>query len=257
MPAAQIPGLSHITDAARDLSRGPLGIIAFFILLVYLIAALVILFATLQQDSEYLLILFICVFPLIVFGGFCWLVAWHHEKLYPPSEIEKAPRFVDMILAMSGTTVEPLSTSEEIQVAEATEQADAARLVGVDPEKSVLSSHVLRFNDPEMRYFRSVLRDWSQNTKELGSTTDLQNPRQAYAIMQVLNFFESLGVATRFGRINKRECIEYFGSTVKRYWDRSMTLIDDIRRRKDHNTFQNFEWLVDQVHEAEKKETNE
>ena len=80
--------LSTFTDAARNLSRNPLGIIALFIVLVYGIAALVfgISGGHLDAGQKWPLIWFLTLFPVLVLFLFGWLVACHHTKLYSPTD---------------------------------------------------------------------------------------------------------------------------------------------------------------------------
>lgn len=248
MVGTQIPGLSTITDAAKELSKGPLGIIAFFILLVYLIAALVILIADLEPISELIIVLFVSLFPALVFVGFCWLVAFHHHKLYPPSEIESSPRFVDMVLGMAGPV-------EDNAVTLGPDQEALIQKIGVSKDATPLASFVLRFNDPQMRGFRGILRDWAHDTQNRGRLQDFSNPRELFSVIQVLNFFESLGHATREGSIALDESIEYFGSTVWRYWRRAESLVSDLRIQRNVPTyFEEFEWLAQISHTTPEKE---
>jgi hypothetical protein len=70
---------------AKALARGPLGIIALFIALVYAMAGLVFILAKDVNPGERTpLIYFLVIFPCFVLGVFAWLVAKHHEKLYAP-----------------------------------------------------------------------------------------------------------------------------------------------------------------------------
>ena len=74
---------------AKVLTRNPLGIIALFVSLIYGFACLVLSasISNLTLPNERLpLIWFIILFPLVILGGFIFLVVKHHEKLYAPSD---------------------------------------------------------------------------------------------------------------------------------------------------------------------------
>jgi hypothetical protein len=78
---------------AERLSRNPLGIIALFIVLVYLIAGTILGASSLGVSSVKLnpnerlpLVWFIVVYPVLVLIAFYRLVAFHHTKLYSPSD---------------------------------------------------------------------------------------------------------------------------------------------------------------------------
>ena len=71
---------------AVQLSQGPLGIIALFIVLIDGFASLVLGFATdIGEGNRSILVWFLVLFPVFVFFVFAWLVSCHHAKLYPPS----------------------------------------------------------------------------------------------------------------------------------------------------------------------------
>lgn len=89
-PRRQSPGdgLGRFSRAARELSKGPLGIIALFLVLVYAMAALVVGTGLLSAHSTDLLVplvWFLAVFPVLVLVAFTLLVAFRHTHLYPPS----------------------------------------------------------------------------------------------------------------------------------------------------------------------------
>ncbi|MFL6689119.1 MAG: hypothetical protein ACJ8IR_02875 [Alphaproteobacteria bacterium] len=77
------------------MARGPLGIIARFISLIYAISALLLAASVTQlsQGNKTLLICFIVLFPFAVLIMFSWLVAGHHKKLYAPSDFRSDESF--------------------------------------------------------------------------------------------------------------------------------------------------------------------
>ncbi|MBQ4791829.1 MULTISPECIES: response regulator [Pectobacterium] len=80
--------------SAMGFTKSPLGIIALFIVLVYAIASLVVTFGNNIQDHVSLLIYFMITFPFVVFFGFLWLVGWHHQKLYGPSDFKNEENYL-------------------------------------------------------------------------------------------------------------------------------------------------------------------
>lgn len=89
--------LGRFGQIATRLSRGPLGIVALFLVLVYGIAALVFATKTLPDAQNWVLVIFITVFPVLVFFTLAWLVAKHHHKLYPPTDYSKDESFLNTI----------------------------------------------------------------------------------------------------------------------------------------------------------------
>lgn len=86
-------------ESAKGFTKSPLGIIALFIVLVYGFASLVVGLG--QGISEHIapLIYFMVSFPIIVFFGFLWLVAKHHNKLYGPSDFKDEDNFLKAQMA--------------------------------------------------------------------------------------------------------------------------------------------------------------
>ncbi|MBY0475235.1 MAG: hypothetical protein K2Q13_09280 [Nitrosomonas sp.] len=82
------------TESAKGFTKSPLGIIALFIVLVYGFASLAV--GLEQGISEHItpLVYFMVFFPVIVFCGFLWLVANHHNKLYGPSDFKNEDNFM-------------------------------------------------------------------------------------------------------------------------------------------------------------------
>jgi len=98
--------IKEFAASARALAKNPLGIIALFILLIYGFASLVLTVGggSLQTASERLpIVWFLAVFPVLVLIVFGWLVAYHHLKLYGPSDYTSEKSF----LMTSGIGVTP------------------------------------------------------------------------------------------------------------------------------------------------------
>lgn len=80
---------------ALGFTKSPLGIIALFIILVYASASTVAGFGSNEIAKHATpLIYFMVLFPVVVFGGFLWLVAKHHNKLYGPSDYKDEENFL-------------------------------------------------------------------------------------------------------------------------------------------------------------------
>lgn len=86
-------------ESAKGFTKSPLGIIALFIVLVYGFASLVVGLG--KGISEHItpLVYFMVFFPVIVFCGFLWLVANHHNKLYGPSDFRDEDNFMKSQMA--------------------------------------------------------------------------------------------------------------------------------------------------------------
>jgi len=108
--------IKGFAESAKGFTKSPLGIIALFIVLVYGFASIVVSFGKNLQNNVEPLIYFLVIFPVIVFFGFLWLVAKHHNKLYGPSDFKDEDNFVKMQMstAMSlaaATAKQPDSTA--------------------------------------------------------------------------------------------------------------------------------------------------
>lgn len=89
----------YFSGTAKGYASNPLGIIALFIVLVYGMATLVITQSdTLRQGDITALVCFLISFPVIVFGGFLWMVTQHHFKLYAPKDYDNDDGFFISVL---------------------------------------------------------------------------------------------------------------------------------------------------------------
>ncbi len=86
--------IKEFSESAKGFTKSPLGIIALFIVLVYGFASIVVGFGHGLNDHIEPLIYFMVLFPVIVFSGFLWLVAKHHNKLYGPSDFKDEENFL-------------------------------------------------------------------------------------------------------------------------------------------------------------------
>jgi CheY-like chemotaxis protein len=86
-------------ESALGFTKSPLGIIALFIVLVYGFASLVVGFGSGLSEHVAPLIYFMVFFPVLVFTGFLWLVAKHHNKLYGPSDFRNEDNYIKAQMA--------------------------------------------------------------------------------------------------------------------------------------------------------------
>lgn len=86
--------IDNFSESAKGFTKSPLGIIALFIVLVYGFASLVVGLGQNLTNHIAPLIYFMVFFPVIVFCGFLWLVAKHHNKLYGPSDFKDEENFI-------------------------------------------------------------------------------------------------------------------------------------------------------------------
>nr|WP_319570125.1 response regulator [uncultured Draconibacterium sp.] len=89
----------EITGFAKNaigFSKSPLGIIALFIVLVYGFATIAASFGNNFKEHLTPLVLFIVLFPVLVFFGFLWLVSKHYDKIYGPSDFKNEENFFKM-----------------------------------------------------------------------------------------------------------------------------------------------------------------
>ncbi|WGM39924.1 hypothetical protein [Caulobacter sp. NIBR1757] len=77
--------------------RNPLGIIALFISFIYALSTTVlgVRIKEISLFSQHALIIFIILFPVVVFGAFTYLVIRHHKKLYGPGDFKDDRSFLE------------------------------------------------------------------------------------------------------------------------------------------------------------------
>ena len=88
--------MASFGDSAVKLAKSPLGLIAIFVLLVEAVAGLVVSNAdSLTTLNQTIMVIFICLFPVLVVGMFWHLVINHNVKLYAPSEFPNHGDFLE------------------------------------------------------------------------------------------------------------------------------------------------------------------
>jgi hypothetical protein len=101
---------SSLGEYAVKLAKTPLGIIALFVLLAEVIAAMVVGTSSgLSERNQTIIVIFITMFPVLVVGMFWHLVVNHNVKLYSPSEF---PNHSDFLAA---NKVDPTHVLEEFK----------------------------------------------------------------------------------------------------------------------------------------------
>lgn len=93
----------EFAKSALGFTKSPLGIIALFIVLVYGFASLVVGLGSGLSDHIVPLIYFMVFFPVLVFLGFLWLVAKHHNKLYGPSDFKNEDNYIKAQMATAAS----------------------------------------------------------------------------------------------------------------------------------------------------------
>lgn len=91
--------VKDFSKSALGFTKSPLGIIALFIVLVYGFATLAVALGSNLKESLSPLIWFLVLFPVLVFVGFLWLVAKHHNKIYGPSDFKNEDNFLKISMA--------------------------------------------------------------------------------------------------------------------------------------------------------------
>lgn len=95
--------IPRFAESAIGFTRSPLGIIALFIVLVYGFASLVVGLGNNLAEHVVPLIYFMVGFPVVVFFGFLWLVARHHNKLYGPADFQDEENFLKAQMATAAS----------------------------------------------------------------------------------------------------------------------------------------------------------
>ena len=88
--------MSNFTEQAKGMYRNPLGIIALFLSLIYVLACLVLgsIITKLSASERLPLIWFIVIFPILILLAFYHLVTTHHTKLYAPIDFKNEENFI-------------------------------------------------------------------------------------------------------------------------------------------------------------------
>lgn len=96
--------VKDFAESSKGFTKSPLGIIALFIVLVYGFATLAVCFGSNLKEHIEPLIWFLVIFPVLVFGGFLWLVAKHSDKIFGPSDFKNEDNFLIFLKNKLSTT---------------------------------------------------------------------------------------------------------------------------------------------------------
>ncbi len=183
--------MKALSNAAKQLARNPLGVVALFIVVIEVIAAVTLGLArsTFPVRELQPLVWFLCLFPPFVFGVFAWLVVRHPGKLYAPSDFRTEEGFFRSL------TIGPTAPSPQAHAQMASQELVQDKLFGVEEV-------VLDGRDFVHCVFRgSTLVFTAQQPVRLESSTFLDvNWRLDGAAALAMNFLKALRGTGEFGR---------------------------------------------------------
>lgn len=170
--------IKEFSESAKGFTKSPLGIIALFIVLVYGFASLVVGFGQNVSDNITPLIYFMVIFPVIVFLGFLWLVANHHNKLYGPSDFKDEENFLKTQLSSAVSLAAAISKqrggSGDLNQEQLDEIVDLVSKTKKNPSSEKWKNRVLWVDDrPENNiYERQAFEDQGLHFKLALSTEE-------------------------------------------------------------------------------------
>jgi tetratricopeptide (TPR) repeat protein len=169
-----IPGLKEFIDGARDLSKTPLGLIALFLVFIYLVLTGA---AYLFSEQRTIIVGSMLTFVPFVFATFVWLVVSHPDKIYGPSNFQDEAHFLQLI-GRRTTIAQGLSVTQEEpgQLAAASMGPSKSLLVGEVQETPLEDEDELsvpridwKRRDYERAYFYSLVIKNKKGIDEISS----------------------------------------------------------------------------------------
>ena len=84
-----------LRETAITLAKSPLGLIALFLVLIDSMASASIVFSNnLKETHVTILVVFIILFPILIFSAFIYLIIFHREKLYSPGDFKNEDNYM-------------------------------------------------------------------------------------------------------------------------------------------------------------------
>lgn len=181
-------------QTAQGLSRNPLGIIALFIVLVYGMATLVLVVGRVPTGTPVeVLVWFMVLFPVTVFGGFLWLVATKSRYLYGPGD------FTDQRNYLVAAGFAAVSGQELVPEGRVEEAAEGPALKKALPPKATLGPATVAITKALVRETTATPEDASPPLTPGPETSDRSEP-EGPAVT-------GPDVGTKFGRIEHRKAL--------------------------------------------------
>lgn len=122
--------------------KNPLQVISLFILLCYTVASTFFGFGNFNFScgERWTIVLFIVLFPIIVFAVFCWLIIQYHDKLYAPFEFRSDEGFYGVIETSSKEQITQKEKEEEQELLDEEKKLDSQNREKI-PNKSLKDKH--------------------------------------------------------------------------------------------------------------------
>lgn len=122
--------------------KNPLQVISLFILLCYTVASTFFGFGKFNFgcSERWAIVLFIILFPIIVFAVFCWLIIQYHDKLYAPFDFRSDEGFYGIVEPGSKEQVTQKEKEEEQELLDEEKKLDSQNREKI-PNKSLKDKH--------------------------------------------------------------------------------------------------------------------
>ncbi len=234
-----------IASSAERLSKSVLGSLALFLLLIYFISGVTLIFSSLSERSQTILVLFVTLFPLVILLVFYRLVTKHFGKVIDPGSIDKET-YSKIVLALISAEAEVKGRGEE----EGFEAVQAQKSVIVASESAVELSHkkeivkILDWYSPDWRQKRYLFRRASENFREQPEIV-FSDAKIAKDVTSVFGFIDNIGASIAEGELKDADVPIDFKRSASRYGRRGATWLAWLREKGGNaHLFENFEAIT-------------
>ncbi len=109
-------------------------------------------------------------------------------------------------------------------------------------------SYIERFNNPNMAAIRGKVDNWLNSSKSNQEKIEIINSDSELRanVFSFLNIFNEVGIAYKFGLLNKKVAFEIWDTVVPEYWEKLKFFID-YNRNQGRAIGANFEKIAKDI----------
>lgn len=239
--------LSKAFEGAERLSKSVLGTLALFLLLIYFIAGGTLVWATLTELNQTILVLFVAFFPIMILLVFFRLVTKHFGKVVNPESITREV-YEKIILsaiemdarAQGATHGDPEAISRQVR------RDIVLGMESVALEQKDELEKILNWYTPEWRQKRYLFRKAAEQFPDQGEVV-FSDARVARDIVDVFRFIDHIGMSIDAGSLDNEKVPVDFKKSAVRYARRGMRWLKWLRDTKNDQTrYSYFQKITDQ-----------
>lgn len=218
----------------------PLGIISLFLSFIYGMASMILTIGNLPECLKSALIIFIIIFPIIVFITFVWLVVKHHVKLYGPADYSDSKYFIEALGIFNSAEIKNDFKQIEKETKEIVIKQSQSQTADTSEIKRLLT---LQYSINWKKNYNQLKNDFNK----INSFDDiLYNPQTCGKSFKILmKIIDEISVGFNSKKLNTDIFNIYLKDDFILVWNKISNIVYDIRNiGKMYGAYSDFEKVI-------------